>query len=69
MTIKVYYDEVTPNMISTFTHQDGFYTFKSWVELRNTCAADYGDYELIELTPKLYNEMLESGAFESHEPN
>ncbi|MCQ1056917.1 hypothetical protein LRP52_02380 [Photobacterium sp. ZSDE20] len=66
---KVYFDEVTPEMISTFTEQDGFYTFKSWEALKVSCATDYGDYDLVELTPELYNEMLDSGMFEGHEPD
>lgn len=64
----VYYDEVSPEMISTFTEQDGFYTFKSWQELKTTCSMDYGEYELVELTTERYNEMLDAGIFEGHEP-
>ncbi|WP_232428188.1 hypothetical protein [Photobacterium marinum] len=55
-------------MISTFTEQDGFYTFKSWDDLKAICSMDYDEYELVELTPELYNEMLDAGVFEGHEP-
>ncbi|WP_064604176.1 hypothetical protein [Photobacterium sp. J15] len=66
--IKVFYDATTPDMISTFTEQDGFYTFKSWDDLKAVCSMDYDEYELVELTPELYNEMLVAGVFEGHEP-
>lgn len=66
---KVYYDVVSPEMISIFTEQDGFYTFKSWQDLHASCLMDYDQYELIELTTELYNEMLDAGIFEGHEPN
>lgn len=56
-------------MISTFTEIDGFYTFKSWQDLINSCSSDYEQYELIELTSELYNKMYNDGIFKGHEPD
>ena len=65
--IKVFYDKISEEMISTFTEIDGFYTFKSWQDLINSCSSDYEQYELIELTSELYNKMYNDGIFKGHE--
>lgn len=67
--MKVFYDEISPEMISTFTPGEGWYTFKSMSDMTGTLNAEYGDaLELIELTPDLYNTMLDAGDFDGYEP-
>lgn len=67
--MKIFYDEISPEMISTFTPGEGWYTFKSKSDMTGTLNAEYGDaLELIELTPDLYNKMLEAGDFDGYDP-
>nr|WP_086940026.1 hypothetical protein [Thaumasiovibrio occultus] len=63
---KVYYEEAD-DIVRTFTHSDGWYTCKS----HSIFEMEFGDdnqYEKILMTPELYNQMLESGDFDGHEP-
>ncbi len=67
--MKVYFDEISSEMVSTFTPGEGFYTFKSIKDMRNCLESEHGDdLELIELTPELYNSMLKAGDFDGYEP-
>ncbi|WP_342651946.1 hypothetical protein NM449_00080 [Vibrio metschnikovii] len=67
--MKVFYDEISPDMISTFTPGEGWYTFKSMSSMTSTLNSEHGDaLELVELTPDLYNKMMASGDFDGYEP-
>lgn len=67
--MKVYFDADMPDMISTFTPGFGWYTYKSIFEMKSSLSAEYGgSLELIELTPELYNTMLEAGEFVGYDP-
>lgn len=67
--MKVYFDEVSPEMVSTFTPGEGFDEFKSISEMKAILSAEHGDeLELIELTPELYAAMYDSGEFVGYEP-
>ncbi|KIN11316.1 hypothetical protein SU60_08210 [Vibrio mytili] len=67
--MKIFYDEISPDMISTFTPGEGWYTFKCKDMMIASLTAEFGDaLELIELTPDLYNTMLDAGDFEGYEP-
>jgi len=67
--MKVYFDEVSPEMVSTFTPGEGFDEFKSISEMKAILSAEHGDeLELIELTLELYAAMYDSGEFVGYEP-
>ncbi|EKM18596.1 TPA: hypothetical protein P0E23_005330 [Vibrio harveyi] len=67
--MKVYFEQHSPDMISTFTPGQGWYTFKSMSDMTGTLSMEHGNaLELIELTPELYNSMLASGDFDGYEP-
>lgn len=63
--MKVYYEEVSAEEVSTFTPGQGWYSFKSMPDMSSTLSAEFGDsLELIDLTPELYRSILASGEFE-----
>ncbi|GLO60943.1 hypothetical protein MACH09_14510 [Vibrio sp. MACH09] len=65
--MKVYYDVHSEDMISTFTPNEGWYTFKSLSDMQDTLSRQYGDdLELIVLTPELHKSMLEAGDFDGY---
>ncbi|GLO60950.1 hypothetical protein MACH09_14580 [Vibrio sp. MACH09] len=65
--MKVYYDVHSEDMISTFTPNEGWYTFKSLSDMQDTLSRQYGDaLELIVLTPELHKSMLEAGDFDEY---
>ncbi|WCE32638.1 hypothetical protein [Vibrio sp. SCSIO 43137] len=67
--MKVYYDASCEEMISTFTPDEGWYTFKSLGEMHQVLSFEHGDdLELIELTPELHKSMLDAGDFDGYEP-
>ncbi|EJP3281888.1 hypothetical protein NU207_000834 [Vibrio parahaemolyticus] len=67
--MKVFYDEISHDMISTFTPGEGWYTFKSMDMMEASLTAEFGDsLELIELTPELYDEKLAAGDFDGYDP-
>ncbi|MEZ8360660.1 hypothetical protein AB6C40_10210 [Vibrio splendidus] len=67
--MKVYYEQVSADMVSTFTPGQGRYSFKSMSDMNSTLSSEYGDsLELVDLTPELYRSMLASGDFDGYEP-
>ncbi|BDR16319.1 MULTISPECIES: hypothetical protein [Vibrio] len=67
--MKIYYEQVAPDMISTFTPGEGWYTFKSMDMMHASLGSEFGEQlELIEFTPEMYESMRQSGDFDGYEP-
>ncbi|MGR5238157.1 hypothetical protein [Vibrio alfacsensis] len=68
--MKIYYEQISPEMISTFTPNEGWYTFKSMSIMLASLRTEFGEQlELIEFTPEMYENMRQSGEFDAYEPS